>query len=256
MISILNTELELKQWSFPAGERGCSVSGEIDSKDEIYLQCNFTGSDDIIDLLLVKDALSNAYKNSISLKIPYFPYARQDRRVNSGESHSLKVVAGIINSCEFSSVEVLDAHSDVLEAVLENVKIISQESLALSMLDMSEIDLLLAPDAGAAKKIYKLAKLIGKPVIIANKERDLTTGKVIRSVISEHDRFQLQGKNVWIVDDICDGGASFIELAKVLHGHNSLNLYVTHGIFSKGKDVFKKDFAQVLCYNDMSKFSK
>lgn len=251
MISVLN-KLELKQWTFPAGERGLVINGEVESTETITIICDFKSSDDLIDLLLITDALRSKFNNKINLDILYFPYARQDRRVNEGEPHSLKVIGKMINSCNFNRVTVCDAHSDVLEAVLNNVRIIPQEYYASSIIPTDKVDVLLAPDAGASKKIYKLAKIINKPVIIANKERDLTTGKVLRSVISDYDRFQMQGKNVWIVDDICDGGASFLELAKVLHGHKTLNLYVTHGIFSKGKDIFKKDFEQVLCYNDIS----
>lgn len=250
MITIANKTIELKTWDFPAGERGCSVVGHA-WDDIITIVCNFTSSSDIIDLLLVNDAIRHQFSNKVHLSIPYFPFARQDRRVNVGDSHSLKVIAGIINSCKFDSVVVNDAHSDVLEALVDNLVLIPQEVTAYPLLKDEKIDILLAPDAGASKKIYKLAALINKPVVIANKERDLSTGKVLRSIISEYDRFQLQDKHVWIVDDICDGGASFLELAKVLHGHASLNLYVTHGIFSKGKEIFKKNFFKVICYNDM-----
>lgn len=251
MITINNGTLALKTWDFPAGERGCSVTGDA-WVDPIVIKCNFTSSTDIIDILLVNDTIRHNFVNKVHLVIPYFPFARQDRRVNAGDPHSMKVIANVINSCKFDSVIVNDPHSDVVEALVDNLVIIPQEETAYTLLKDEKIDILLAPDAGASKKIYKLAAILNKPVIIANKERELSTGRVIRSIISDFDRFQLQDKHVWIVDDICDGGASFLELAKVLHGHASLNLYVTHGIFSKGKEVFDTHFSKVICHNDMS----
>jgi ribose-phosphate pyrophosphokinase len=98
-----------------------------------------------------------------------------------------------------------------------------------------KIDALVSPDFGASKKIYKLATELDLPVIQANKVRD-NKGQIIKTEVYVDN---LEGKDVLIVDDCCDGARTFIEIAKVLKEKNvgSISLYVTHGIFSKGLDV-------------------
>lgn len=258
---ILINGLQETFWSFPGGERGVRIDRVSPYTTSVVVRCDFRGSDDLIDLLLVKDALDaiDYWENGnpkMILDIPYFPYARQDRRGCEGESHSMKVIAKLINGCNFDIVQVVDPHSDVVEALVERVKIRTQSEIFRWMWGVklkrliSEIDVLVAPDAGAAKKIYKIDSKI--PVIIAQKERELSTGKITRTFVSDADLALIQGKRVWIVDDICDGGKTFIELSKALTGAKTLNLYTTHGIYSKGKQVLTDIFDEVLCYNDMS----
>jgi ribose-phosphate pyrophosphokinase len=94
---------------------------------------------------------------------------------------------------------------------------------------------LISPDAGSNKKIYDLAKSIGytNEIIRCDKLRDIPTGQIIETIVYKDD---LDGKDAIIVDDICDGGKTFIELAKVLKQKNVGKIYlvVTHGIFSNG----------------------
>jgi ribose-phosphate pyrophosphokinase len=98
---------------------------------------------------------------------------------------------------------------------------------------------IISPDAGALKKIYKVAKATSLTVVEAKKVRDVATGNIVKTEI---DSSQLLGVDTAIiVDDICDGGRTFIELATVIRDSGfigKLILCVTHGIFSKGLDVF------------------
>jgi ribose-phosphate pyrophosphokinase len=94
---------------------------------------------------------------------------------------------------------------------------------------------LISPDAGSNKKIYDLAKSIGytNEIIRCDKLRDIPTGQIIETIVYKDD---FDGKDAIIVDDICDGGKTFIELAKVLKQKNVGKIYlvITHGIFSQG----------------------
>ncbi len=93
-----------------------------------------------------------------------------------------------------------------------------------------------APDAGAAKKAFKVAQGLGLPMIQATKHRDLKIGDITDTTVAYYDHCE-PGTNYLIVDDICDGGRTFIELAKYIKQAKHLGkiyLYVTHGIFSKG----------------------
>lgn len=106
-----------------------------------------------------------------------------------------------------------------------------------------------SPDAGAEKKAKEVGKQVKADVFAASKVRDTMTGQIISTEI----RGDVKGRNLIIIDDICDGGATFTELAKKLKekGANDIYLYVTHGIFSKGLDVLKEHFKHVYCYHSL-----
>ena len=108
----------------------------------------------------------------------------------------------------------------------------------------------ICPDAGAEKRIQKL----GLPYVMATKVRDAKTGNIIATRLFDEDEqgvSRVAGKDTIIVDDICEGGRTFIELAKVLkaHGAATVALYVTHGIFSKGHQCFRGLIEDIYHYN-------
>jgi ribose-phosphate pyrophosphokinase len=110
---------------------------------------------------------------------------------------------------------------------------------------------LISPDAGAEKKIKELGNLLSSnekkvPLLCARKVRDTLTGAILATEIYG----DVQGRDLIILDDICDGGRTFVELAKALRnqGAGDLYLYVTHGIFSKGLTELKEYFKRVYCY--------
>lgn len=203
--------------------------------DVIITMWNLSG--DIMPLSLVVDAIKRHFgKNitSMTLTLPYLPYARQDRVMSAGESLAVKVFADHLNQLGFDSVLIDDCHSDVGMAVINNVSPLPSST---SSIVGTGFDALVAPDAGALKKTIKLAKELGiKEVIRADKIRDVESGEITGTEVFG----EVTGKNLLISDDICDGGRTFIELAKVLkeRGAANIHLHVTHGIFSKGKSVF------------------
>ena len=259
---------DLCYFKFPAGEFGFDVNfvREVNSQYmgdgtnqnySLLIQSNDLGkSDDIIKIMLVSDALKRRYPFwKQHLFIPYFPYGRQDRICNNGEPLSVKVIADIINSANFEIVFTMDDHSDVIGALLNNhVQLLPEDFFYDSQnqygknktvwLEFYEKDLkkkndvvIISPDAGSLKKCFRISKKYkGVPVVRADKIRDTKTGDIIGTMIYD----DVDGKNCIIIDDICDGGRTFIELAKVLKekGAKRVALYVTHGIFSKGFDVF------------------
>lgn len=242
----------MKNWKFPAGEIGV----QVETADTNNIVCKFKSSDDILKVLFEADAMKR-YRNNpqITLSIPYFPYARQDRVMQVGESHSLRVIADLINSVGFTQVTTCDPHSDVVEALVNNLKIIPQHACAIAAIGggkLNDYDYFIAPDAGALKKIYKLAQIYTKPVICAQKTRSVTDGKITGTFISKEDYANLIGKKALVVDDLVDGGLTFTSLRDILPPDCIVDLYVTHGIFSKGKQVITDRFNQVFCYNDMT----
>lgn len=240
----------IKTWNFPAGEVGVRIE-DVLVEDEYMVDLRTPNSDEIIRMLFLVDAIRRMKPEvRLYLNVPYFPYARQDRVMQAGESHSLKVIADLINSCGFERVYVADPHSDVVEAVVDNLYIIRQDDCARETISNWDYQYLIAPDAGALKKIYKLSEKVGIPVICANKVREVSTGKITGISISPEDYAKITGK-VLVVDDILDGGATFLELADALPNVDK-HIYVTHGIFSKGKSIIQTKYSEIFCYNDMS----
>jgi ribose-phosphate pyrophosphokinase len=228
-----NAQVELRK--FAGGECHVKLHESYIEGDSVRIVTRLNSSDDLMYLCLVADALRNSGVKTIQAFIPYMPYARQDRVMVPGEPLSVKVVAGIINSLDFDKVEIFDAHSDVVVALLNNCKNISNHEMVrhfLSRLSLKEF-VLVSPDLGAFKKVDKLAqeiKFTGE-LVTGIKVRDLSTGEIIKSDVLTDD---LKGKACVIVDDICDGGRTFIELASALKEKNAGELYfiASHGIFS------------------------
>lgn len=201
-------------------------------------------SNDIMELLLLKDAISRLHSwDRFALALPYVPYARQDRVCNIGESLSIKVLADLINYMNFGMVLTYDNHSDVSTALLNNCECVHVSTILQDYLLEEDyypfdsiVDFLISPDAGANKKVSKVSDALSIPMIRADKTRNVETG-YIDDVIVYSD--ELEGKSVMIVDDICDGGRTFIGLAQKLREKGALKviLYVTHGIFSQGTGV-------------------
>lgn len=176
----------------------------------------------------------------INLLMPYVPYARQDRSMQRNDAFSLKVFASLLNSLNLDKVVVVDAHSTVSCALINNVVEIEQHQLIGSsnvLHCLLKGYVLVAPDAGSLKKIGKVAELI-KPSgnVILGKERDTTTGMLSNFRIVDSDLSSLEGRKCLIVDDLCDGGGTFIGAANVLKqaGASQVDLFVSHGIFSRG----------------------
>lgn len=113
--------------------------------------------------------------------------------------------------------------------------------------------ILVSPDAGASKKIYKLAEQIGYKgdIITCSKDRD-KDGKLTKTIVPITDNIIKSKKDYIIIDDICDGGATFINIAKELkklYNCNKIYLIVTHSIFSKGFEELSKYFDGIYCTN-------
>ena len=191
-------------------------------------------------MLLAVDALKRMEVKLINVFIPYFPAARQDRVMIAGEPLSVKIYADILNSLKLNKITVFDAHSEVTSALLDNCEVIPNHDFIAQVLKKIGNDVkLISPDGGALKKIYKVSEYLGGiDVVECSKSRDVKTGKLSGFKVYDDN---LQGMDCLIVDDICDGGGTFIGLAEELKKKNAGKLYlaVSHGIFNKGFESMK-----------------
>lgn len=241
----------IKSFTFPGGE--CHVNIDplsIGNRVEIvaYLQ----NSNDIMCLMLVVDAIRRIRLNAfIFLEIPYFPYARQDRVCTEGDPLSVRIMANLINSLHCKEVKIYDPHSEVTPVLINNCSVRTLNDLLASSsighIVTNKNLLLISPDSGAEKKVDAVAKSLGVDMICASKTRNTATGEITGTQLYG----DVQGRNVIIIDDICDGGRTFVELAKVLKtkGAKDIYLYVTHGIFSKGLSELSQYFKHIYCYH-------
>lgn len=247
-VQVGGTIVPYERFTYPGGEVQVRLSEEVVIGANVSIRADVRSSEDVMELLLLKDAVDRALDYpSVHLLLPYLPYARQDRVANYGESHALKVFCQLINAANFIAVETWDAHSIVAGALLDRHYDKPQWRFAQHV-PVDRPCSLISPDAGALKKTLEVAKHRpdhpnGMFVIQAAKHRDPFTGEVSGTEL----QFQpdvltaaIQGRQVLICDDICDGGRTFIELAKLIQIYDpkKISLYVTHGIFSQGLAVF------------------
>lgn len=233
-------------FTFSGGEPHIKIISKLENVTEVTITHRIQSFNDIGTLLLATNALKNMGIKKLHVVLPYFPAARQDRLMVSGEPLSVKVYANIINAQNFESVTVFDPHSEVTPALLNNCRIIDNHKFIERITQqLSDNLLLISPDGGALKKIYKVAAYLQNyEVVECSKSRNVRTGQLTGFKVYADD---LQGKDCLIVDDICDGGGTFLGLAKELKTKNAGNLYlaISHGIFSKGFDELQKHFTKI-----------
>lgn len=246
-------EIEYELFQFSGGEWHIKIKNPFPNQHaEICVTHRVNNGECLMQLLIAVDALRNLNVGNIHLIMPYIPYARQDRKCYSGESFSLKVFCSVINSMNFSSVTVIDSHSDVAPALLNNCINISNREYIKDIVyaDFDEKPILISPDAGSNKKCNKLAIELELDLVKCDKVRDVKTGELSGFEAFSNNLF---GRDCLIVDDICDGGGTFIGLAKELKAKNAgkLHLFTTHGIYSKGFEIFKGVFDTIYCTNSI-----
>jgi len=237
-----NQNVEIDHGVFPDGAVWLKVTGELPAFAQL-MRIRVAAMRDMNDFMLLAqlvDAVRHVTDVAVShLQLAWLPWARQDRHMVAGDSFALKVFANQLNTLNFDKIFILDPHSDAAAAAINNCVAIPQETCLLQSetlrraIAQGEL-MLVAPDAGALKKIHNVAKATGaKNYAILTKERDVASGNLTGFALVAGE---VAGKDLLIVDDLCDAGGTFIGSAQVLReaGARSVSLYVTHGIFSKG----------------------
>lgn len=233
-----------ESFSYPAGEQQVRIREAflepIRTADGVEITARIQSSEDLIRLLLLADALHNTFLIKPILRIPYLPYARADRRFTQSDCHGLKMMGELLSLGKFSHIETYDVHSERAFDWIAGLVNISplpliQKAMAAIRLERRQGTILL-PDEGALGR-YAIPNW---PVLHATKKRNEKTGKLEGF---EVPKFELFGDGpILIVDDICDGGGTFLGIAALLTPDIPRYLFVTHGIFSKGFDDLGKAF--------------
>lgn len=269
------TEIKFEKSTFPGGEVHIRLNNRVDYSDieRVMITHRINNAQHFMEIVMAKDALERKGIEHFELFIPYMPYARQDRVCNDGEAFSLKVFANMINALNFEKVFIVDPHSDKVAQLVHNcipldsIKYVEQAVRDIGSTKLVEI----IPDKGATQRCTEIFAAVGAvteitdgtfigkktnniqfyDLIQCHKRRDPLTGKLLEFEVP--DLVNFNGSPCMIVDDICDGGGTFIGLAKKLKERNAgkLYLYVTHGIFSQGLGELEKYFEIIYTTNSI-----
>lgn len=246
-----HSDIPYQAMRFPDGQPHLKLDAararRLDHRTPIRILTRIAGSDDLFTLLLAKNTLDYLEFEHVELHISYLMAARMDRVMLEGEPFSLKVVAGMLNAAGFKKIRIFDPHSDVSTALIERSYPVTNHAFVKDAMahyfknHPAGPYSIVSPDAGALKKIHKLAQELDiDEVIECMKERDLKTGKLTSfKTVAEN----LGGQTCFIIDDICDGGGTFAGTAELLKEKSAgrIVLIVSHGIFSKGTAIARVD---------------
>lgn len=260
-VSVDGVENPIKFNTFKGGEEFVESEQSFNRSNRVEVYAYIRSSTDLMRLFSLLKLIEESDVHYLYLTLPYFPYARQDRKMNDRQPNQSNMMAAILSMYEcIKTIEVHDVHSTDSVKLLGNVrnrtlselisdKITHRQSLKQFQF-VSQADAIVAPDAGAASRAQGVADLFGLPIIQCRKVR-ATDGSIERVHIPSED---IKGKRLVLVDDIIDGGRTFVSLAKEMSEAASLSLLCTHGIFSYGKDELNKYFEVVDSIYDWTQF--
>lgn len=253
LIDPSRSDINYKMFTFPDGQPHINMEPPKKFQAEITVISRISNPSDLFLLRCVEQVLRRWGVKQVHLKVSYLMGARMDRIMSIGEPFTLDVVMDIL-SYNFNTIEILDAHSDTAVSLgIGNIKLRDNSSFIgevlrrLPMDTFKTLPFLVSPDEGATGKIELLAATFGLDMVYGSKVRDITTGALSAPMINEAN---LDGRPCIVVDDICDGGYTFVQLAKVLKEKNAGDLFlaVTHGIFSKGLSPLE-DYTRIFTTN-------
>ena len=217
---------------FSDGEFAVSYEESIRGRDVFLVQSTFPNSDNLMELLLMIDAAKRASARTINAVIPYFGWARQDRKDKPRVSIGAKLVADLLSAAGVNRVITMDLHADQIQGFFDvpvdhlyasNVIIPYLESLKLD-------DLVIAsPDVGGSKRANTYAKYFGCPLVLCNKTRARANVVATMQIIGE-----VEGKNVVLIDDMVDTAGTITKAADLMkeHGAKTVRACASHCVMS------------------------
>lgn len=223
--------------------------------DIIKIVWNFEEEREIMTLWSFRKLISEYSKNFMSgghihLHVPYLPYARQDKAIWNDNTFNLHTFAEMLNAMKFNKVTAVDVHNVGLTTkLINNFENIEVEVLQKVAITQSRADFIIFPDDGARNRY----KFFHERKIVFQKTRDQLTGQILKHEPEKPLKVEA-GDRFLIIDDICDGGATFISIAehlKKVQSNIQIGLFVTHGIFSKGRHALTEKGIQLFTTNSL-----
>jgi ribose-phosphate pyrophosphokinase len=193
----------------------------------------FEDESEFMHLAQLKDLIdSMGYKTTLTLN--YLPYARQDKEISNNTTFALQTFIKLLNHLKFDAISCLDPHSKMATVYIDNFIYWYPICSTMNTYHETKSTLICYPDEGAKTKYSEIYEA---PFIYGEKTRDQESGYISDYKIIGNAK----DNNVLIIDDICDGGATFVLLAKALkeQGAKEVNMFVSHGLFTKGTKILK-----------------
>jgi ribose-phosphate pyrophosphokinase len=193
---------------------------------------SYPANDHLMELLIIIDALRRASADRITAVIPYYGYARQDRKHAGRVPITAKLVANMIATAGADRVLCVDLHAEQLQGFFDlPVDHLYAQPVIMDRIRELKIDkpVILAPDAGSMKRTYKYARQLNYPLAMIDKER--TDDNTVRAGLIVGD---IEGRDAIIIDDMVSTGGSLAQAVSTAHerGAKSVYAYATHPIFS------------------------
>lgn len=210
-----------------------SLLSSKETRPLLEVRWEFSHEGEFMHLAQLK-ALIDGYGKDARLTLKYLPYGRQDKDIDNSATFALTAFAYLLNTLDFYETIIVDPHSLVALKLIHRSRAVYPITQLIKTVLETGAEVLCYPDKGAVTKYTKIEEMpfVNFPYIYGEKVRDQLTGNILNYALKGDP----SGKNILIMDDICDGGMTFKLLAKDLlaAGTTEVNLFVTHGIFSRG----------------------
>ena len=211
------------------------IHENVRGEDMFVIQStSFPANDNLMELLICIDALRRASATRITAVLPYFGYARQDRKPGPRTPISAKLVANLITTAGADRVLAVDLHAGQIQGFFDipTDNLYAAPVMAADILERSSGDnlMIVSPDVGGVVRARALAKrLDNAPLAIVDKRRDKPGQSEVQNIIGE-----VRGRNCILIDDIIDSGGTLCNAAAALMevGAASVTAYLTHGVLS------------------------
>jgi ribose-phosphate pyrophosphokinase len=220
---------------FSDGEVQIVINESVRDCDVYIIQslCH-PANDNIMELLLIADALKRASAGRITAVIPYYAYGRQDRKVNPRDPISAKLLADIISISGINHIVVIDLHAKQVEGFFNIPVDHLQARPVLTEYFFSEglggeDTVIVSPDIGGVARARNFAKVLGSPIAIIDKRRPKPNVAEVMNIIGE-----VKGKKAIIIDDIIDTAGTIVNAARAIKERGAEDVYAacTHPVFS------------------------
>jgi ribose-phosphate pyrophosphokinase len=217
---------------FADGEFGVSFEESIRGSHVFLIQSTFPNSDNLLELLLMIDAAKRASAKSIVAVIPYFGWARQDRKDKPRVSIGAKLIADLLSVAGIDRLITMDLHADQIQGFF-NVPVdhLYASSVFIPYIQSLNLDDLVfaSPDVGGSKRVNSYAKFFGVPLVICHKNRSKANEVDQMTIIGD-----VKGKNVILVDDMVDTAGTITKAANLMleAGAISVRAVASHAVMS------------------------
>ena len=226
--------------NFADGEVSLKISESVRGQDVFVIQSTSKPvNDNLMELLVMIDALKRASAGRINAVIPYYGYARQDRKAKAREPITAKLVADMLTVAGADRVVTVDLHADQIQGFfnipvdhLTSVKLIA-DYLKDRVEGNEEDYVIVSPDMGGVTRSRRLAEILKLPIAIIEKRRPRANESEVMNIIGE-----IEGKHCIMIDDMIDTGGTICQAAQALKDRGAKNIYgsATHGVLSNGAE--------------------